>query len=226
LYSGLPGDETYRARHTALFRKYLDLLSDPVVAVPKGARVLDVGSGDGYFVEMARGAGLRTVGCDLAAHRLPSAGCCTADSLRLPFPNSTFDLCTLWFCLEHFPHPVAVIGECRRVTRSGGAIAITVPRAGAVLEHLQRHHWSQFIPGHVAFFSLESLRRLLGRFGYRVTSARSRHQTSVAQALVARGVAMEAALRMPLVRSVLLKQLPNPITNVITVTARLVEDRA
>jgi SAM-dependent methyltransferase len=49
------------------------------------------------------------------------------DMQSLPFPDGVFDLVLHSDTLEHVPHPVRGLSECRRVLRSGGACAFTIP---------------------------------------------------------------------------------------------------
>jgi SAM-dependent methyltransferase len=49
------------------------------------------------------------------------------DILKLPFEDGAFDLVVHSDTLEHVPHPVRGLSECRRVLRPGGFCAFTVP---------------------------------------------------------------------------------------------------
>lgn len=223
LYSGPPGDVTYRPRQKALFEKYLKWLTEAcsLSVSDDKPKLLDIGSGDGYFVEMACEYGFDAYGFDYAAHRLPSQRCCSANALHFPFRDKTFNVCTLWFCLEHFTDPPSVIAECKRVTVLGGGLAISAPYAEALLHNLRRNRWSQYIPGHLGFYTRRSLIRLLGSYGYEIIWFKRTHQTSIAQVLTARGKNVQWFLENPLMRLLMLFQIPNPLTNVITLVAAL-----
>jgi len=49
------------------------------------------------------------------------------DMTSLPFATASFDLVVHSDTLEHVPHPIAGLAECRRVLRKGSACAFTVP---------------------------------------------------------------------------------------------------
>ena len=222
LYSGPPGDMTYRARHKMAFREHLETVNRICPASGgRKPRLLDVGSGDGYFAEMAQERGYQAFGIDIAAHWLPSPRCCSADFQALPFPDKGFDVCTIWASLEHVIDPPAVISECRRVTVSGGFLLLSVPCTEAPLHGIRRSRWSQYIPGHLGFYTQRSLERLLGRYGYRVVWWQRTAKTSIAQALTVRGRDVRWLLANPLLRSVMLFPITNPISNTIACAAVL-----
>jgi SAM-dependent methyltransferase len=73
----------------------------------------------GMFVAMAV-AGEAPEGADAVAMQ--------SDALRLPFPDGAFDKVIISEVLEHIPADDAAIAEVARVLRSGGLLAVTVPR--------------------------------------------------------------------------------------------------
>jgi SAM-dependent methyltransferase len=114
-----------------------------------GARVLDIGCGSGrhaaaaYRLPGARVVGADTAGADLAAarerlqlhDRLNAHGggrwdLCAADGRHLPFADGCFDLVICAEVLEHVRADGRVLAEIHRVLRSGGDLAVSVPRHG------------------------------------------------------------------------------------------------
>lgn len=109
---------------------------------PPGTRVLDVGCGRGRHLHafMERD-GVTAVGVDLNLDDLTAsreglvafggerALVARADALRLPFADGAFDLVVCSEVLEHLPDYQTALDEIDRVTRPGGAVAVSVPRA-------------------------------------------------------------------------------------------------
>jgi SAM-dependent methyltransferase len=110
-----------------------------------GDRVLDLGCGGGrhafeffrcgaHVVALDRSAPdltqVRDMFAAMAETEVPDAGggVVRADALRLPFPDGVFDIVVLAEVLEHLPDDRAAIVEAARVLRSGGTLAVTVPR--------------------------------------------------------------------------------------------------
>lgn len=111
--------------------------------VPQNARsLLDVACGTGIVTRRLAAArpGLRVTGLDAApamtrtaAARLPGA-ILLADSRQLPFPDGVFDAVTTVWLLHLVEGPEeagAIVAECARVLRPGGAYITTVDKAAA-----------------------------------------------------------------------------------------------
>ena len=116
-------------------------------AVARGDRLLDLGCGNGRhtFEALRRGAAVvavdrsaddldaleRTVAelADAGHFAKPGAPVAVqADALSLPFPSASFDRVLASEILEHIPDDRAAIAEIARVVRTGGLVAVSVPR--------------------------------------------------------------------------------------------------
>ncbi|MBC7257681.1 MAG: methyltransferase domain-containing protein [Chloroflexi bacterium] len=130
-------------------RRFLDA-GVRMLAAPEGARVLEIGCGTGYaLTAIARAVGESglVVGLDIsdgmlavAKGRLQRAGLqarallVMGDAVALPCAAETFDAVFMGFTLELFADAdiPAVLGECRRVLRSGGHLGVVaLSREGA-----------------------------------------------------------------------------------------------
>jgi SAM-dependent methyltransferase len=107
-------------------RAFIDFL-----AVPPGARVLEVGSGLGLLASevAAAGEGVHVWGVERSAEQIASAvhhprvSYVRGDAHHLDFPDGSFDLAYARYVLEHVADPLQVLREMRRVTRAGGRVA-------------------------------------------------------------------------------------------------------
>ena len=119
------------------------------LGVGPGDVVLDIGCGYGrHSYEVVRRGG-HAVALDLsdtelkdvlgtframgAMESLPEGAhgsVVNASALQLPFGDSTFDHVIASEVLEHIPDDTDAMAEIARVTKPGGTIAVTVPRAG------------------------------------------------------------------------------------------------
>ena len=107
-----------------------------------GARVLDAGCGPGSW-DYARRADLRVVAFDIKfppgpPARAPHVSVARADLARLPYRDGVFDLVICHYVLEHVTELEACCDSLARVTRPGGTLYLSVPRAAAFDDRLYR----------------------------------------------------------------------------------------
>ena len=101
--------------------------------VAVGASVLDVGCGNGRYLDAMAAAGVEAVGCDLSAGMLRSAAAhrvVVADAMALPFASGRFDVVLAPHMLYHVPDRRAASREFRRVLAPGGRCVVVANGAG------------------------------------------------------------------------------------------------
>lgn len=112
--------------------------------------VLDIGCGDGAFLDLARGAGLTTMGMEL---NLQAAAECRrkghavhtgtiAELLEQP-DAPRFDFVTMFQVLEHVPNPVGFLSEAARLLAVGGCLSVAVPNEDGIYRICPKepHQW-------------------------------------------------------------------------------------
>lgn len=157
--------------------------------------VLDIGCGDGCFIEVLLGGSTRVdYGLDPDAHEAERARqrgvyleVLEADAGRIPLAADSIGTVIANSTLEHVPHIEVVLGEIRRVLQPGGRIFATVPtdkfdRYAAmyrVLARLGSHAAAERYRSlydrfwkHVHFQSPADWQRLLERTGFEVEEVR------------------------------------------------------
>jgi SAM-dependent methyltransferase len=119
------------------------------VPVPPGARILDVGSGNGRLAaDLAAADPRRTVvgvdadlalldaaRADAAGRGLRNVSFQPGSADALPFGAASFDLVTCRFVLMHLADPAKALAESCRVGRPGGAVALIESDWGGQLVH-------------------------------------------------------------------------------------------
>lgn len=144
-------------------------------------RLLEVGSGHGFFLSLAKQAGFAAVGVELNAAAAQAsrerfgvdvrAG--TIDSAALP--ENHFDAVVLWDLLEHVRDPAGLLAQVHRCLKPDGLLFLETPDTDSLLDlavlTLARLGWS--MPGrmfyglhHLTLFNRRNLRRLLGVQGF------------------------------------------------------------
>ena len=108
--NGHPGGQT----HT---RRMLEL-----AALPRGARILDMGAGAGETLRLLRALGFDAVGIDLAP-RAPEVIC--ADFLSAPFPDGGFDAVLSQCALFVSGDVPGALREANRLLKRGGRLLLS-----------------------------------------------------------------------------------------------------
>jgi SAM-dependent methyltransferase len=129
-------------------------------------RVLDVGCGDGIFLDLARTRAWETHGIELnsaAADKARAKGHKIYRSLLHQLDSNqtsgAFDLITFFQVVEHVPDPAAVLKDAARLLTPDGFISIAVPSAQGVyrLVPWDPHQWP---PHHISRWRLSDFEQL------------------------------------------------------------------
>lgn len=93
----------------------------------EGIHVVDVGCGNGAYLERLRGQGAEAVGCDLSLGMLRAAsgpGLLNADAQFLPLKDCCADVILAAHMLYHVPDRTLAVAEMRRVLAPGGRCVV------------------------------------------------------------------------------------------------------
>lgn len=148
--------------------------------VPVGARVLDVGCGEGWFTAALARAGREAIGIDVAEEPLRRARAREQElDVRLvpaegrwPLEDVSFDAVWAGEAIEHVADTAGWLSEVRRVLRSGGALVLSTPAHGPLtrlaLGLSGRAFAAHFDPrsDHLRFYTRGTVVALLEDFGF------------------------------------------------------------
>ena len=118
---------------------------------PGGGRSLvDIGCGPGYAMSAATSAGWSNIaGLDvspkmvsLARAKNPDGDVRVGSAGDLPWPDGSFDAAISVESLYYHESPEISLGDCRRVLRNGGALAIAIDY---YLENRATHRWAEVL---------------------------------------------------------------------------------
>jgi SAM-dependent methyltransferase len=148
--------------------------------LPEGARILDIGCGDGFHLDLLKRFGdpsWQLVGVDVSEQAVSVArqrGLTVyhggIDSVGLP--AASFDLILLIATIEHVDDPSGVFEAAARLLTPNGRVVIVTDNTDSfdfVLAH--RRHWGGYhFPRHWNLFNRRSMGLLATRAGMRVVS--------------------------------------------------------
>ncbi|HAG82756.1 MAG TPA: hypothetical protein DCL61_16730 [Cyanobacteria bacterium UBA12227] len=102
--------------------------------------VLDVGCGNGYFINKVKSLGYEAWGCDMMPEiKLKNFHYVKADIENLPFEDKAFDIVTCNHTLEHIVNLDQAISELKRVAKK--QLIIVVPCQRYYYYTLDEHIW-------------------------------------------------------------------------------------
>jgi SAM-dependent methyltransferase len=149
----VPGEAT-SADELAIATLHLHSYATAADLVRPGARVLDVGFGEGYGSEILVDAGAEYRGIEpdpvVVEHARARYGPRFElyDGVSIPAPDASFDLVLAFQVIALLPDPVVVLRELRRVLADDGVALLTTPNRIYRLADGQRpwnrHHYREY----------------------------------------------------------------------------------
>ena len=141
---------------------------------PEG-RVLDVGCGPGFFMEVAEQMGYDVWGLDPSAYIVRLAQEKFGSRIRegtietAGFDRQSFDIIVTFDTFEHIYEPLKFLDMTRELLVPQGILVITTPNTKSLLARVSGRHWVSFkIPEHVFYWSPSTIAKAMrGRFEIR-----------------------------------------------------------
>jgi SAM-dependent methyltransferase len=172
--------------HTHGQRSLLERVAEPIalreaIALRKGvdasSTLVDIGCGDGLFIERLRKAGWK--GTLRGVEPSPEAAANTAQRLGIQVDVGTAnepglepgdaDVLVMRHVIEHLPDPRGALEEFHRVLPPGGSLYLGTPDANALSASVFGRYWPGWDPPrHAVVFTVPGLRRLLAETGFEV----------------------------------------------------------
>lgn len=176
--------ESFHALRSQTFSRGLRMLQRR----GRQGKLLDVGTGLGFFLESARQAGWEAEGLEFSEKSAAyarqtlrlSVHVGTLESVSLP--SKTYEVITLWDVLEHLPNPIETLKTIHSLLVPGGWVVVRtpvwdslIPRGIGLLYRLSlgriRFGLEKLFTEHLFHFSEKGLREILEKTGFRVLDA-------------------------------------------------------
>jgi ubiquinone/menaquinone biosynthesis C-methylase UbiE len=159
------------AKRTA-FKDQLSCLKRFVKA--KDKRLLDVGTGSGFLLDVAKSMGFDCYGVEISKYSASVADKKFPGKIfvgRLDsahYKSAFFDVITLTDFLEHINNPCDIFGEVDRILKPGGLVLIITPDSDSLTRKLMGANWFQYKFEHIFYWNKRSLGFLLKRFNFKL----------------------------------------------------------
>lgn len=139
----------------------------------KDARVLDIGTAGGAFLDAAKRFGYKAVGLE-PSYYLVKQGKSRGLNIEQgtidnhPFEPASFDMICLWDVLEHLPDPKGSLLKIKPLLRQNGVLLINYPDIGTWQAKLAGRFYWWILSVHLHHFSRDTIKKVCDRTGYKV----------------------------------------------------------
>ena len=136
-------------------------------------RLIDVGCGSGFFLDVARERGWEVHGTEYDQSVVDA---CAARGIHMRqgpldvrhYEPGSFDLVTSFEVLEHLVHPQRELQYFHQLLRPGGSLYFTTPNYNALSRRIARGSWTIVnYPEHLNLYTPSTIGNALGRAGFR-----------------------------------------------------------
>jgi SAM-dependent methyltransferase len=152
-------------------RRYGEVL-DMLEQFRTTGRLLDVGCGDGHFLDVARQRGWHVYGSEYGEGPRLRARARGLDVRTAPFTATrdelaSFDVITAFEVIEHMVDPRRELATMATLLRQGGALYLTTPNFDSLTRRLAGPRWPPIdYPEHLSLFTPQTLDALLSETGW------------------------------------------------------------
>lgn len=153
-------------------KRYEELL-DQFEKYRKLGKILDVGCGIGYFLEVAKKRGWEVYGTeytDQAVSICRDKGISMEQGILDPsnYDLDSFDVITSFEVIEHINNPLEELANFYSLVRPGGLVYITTPNFNSLLRYKLKSAYNVITyPEHLSYYTPKSLSNVFKRSGFK-----------------------------------------------------------
>jgi 2-polyprenyl-3-methyl-5-hydroxy-6-metoxy-1,4-benzoquinol methylase len=153
-------------------KRYNELL-DAMEPFRKTNKLLDVGCGIGYFLEVAKERGWEVFGTEYTDRAIEI---CTEKGIQMKqgkldpsnYEPGSFDVITSFEVLEHINNPLEETNNFNQLLRKGGLVYLTTPNFNSLLRHRLKERYDVITyPEHLSYYTPSTLKKLFTQCGFR-----------------------------------------------------------
>ncbi|MBL4585438.1 MAG: class I SAM-dependent methyltransferase [Flavobacteriales bacterium] len=139
----------------------------------KTNRLIDVGCGIGYFLEVAKRRGWEVYGTEFteeAATICEKKGATMHLGVLNPdnYEPESFDVITSFEVIEHINNPREELGNFNKILRKGGLVYCTTPNFNAIERYYLKSDWNILgYPEHLSYYTPKTINRVFKESGFK-----------------------------------------------------------
>ena len=139
-----------------------------------GARLLDIGSGTGYFLNAAKERGYQVTGIEKDSkareYAITSFGLDVKGEQSLwTIESESFDVVTLWHVLEHMQNLNEVVAKIKSILKPDGVMILALPNHKSHDAKIFKEYWAAYdVPRHLWHFTTDTVEKLLSRHQFEI----------------------------------------------------------
>jgi ubiquinone/menaquinone biosynthesis C-methylase UbiE len=180
---------------------------------PDRGMLFDVGAATGILLDIARGHGWQVEGIEPSSWSVRVAKDRYNLEVRegvfeeVSLPEEHYNVVTMVDFVEHIPHPFDALSTAQKILLPGGVLCLVTPDMNSIAARIFGKRWWHYRPGHLGYFSKQSLNFLLQRTGFKIMKSRKYSWTFSLYYLASRKPVFHFMLKNPGFAS-LLKKIP------------------
>ena len=142
--------------------------------IPKKSRVLEIGSGHGFFLEIMKTNGFDIIGYDISKEKrkyskkitnVPVYDININEKISL---GNKFDIVVLFHTLEHIADPITLLKNIKKLLKPKGKILIEVPNSDdfhlKLNKFYKEFYWER---AHIHYFNPKILKNVIQKSGFK-----------------------------------------------------------
>lgn len=153
-------------------KRYHQLL-DSFEPYRKTGKILDVGCGIGYFLDVAKERGWEVYGTEYTDEAIEI---CSQKGISMKqgkldphnYDPESFDVITSFEVIEHINNPIEEITNFYSLLRKGGLVYLTTPNFNALLRYRLKAEYNVIVyPEHLSYYTPKTIKRLFKQIGFK-----------------------------------------------------------
>ncbi len=138
----------------------------------KTNRLIDVGCGIGYFLEVAKRRGWEVYGTEFTEEAVKICEAKGASMQLGPlnaanYEPESFDVICSFEVIEHINNPLEELSSFNSILRKGGLVYCTTPNFNAIERHQLKADWNVLTyPEHLSYYTPSTLKRVFKEAGF------------------------------------------------------------